>query len=314
MVNKFQSSLYKALKYISLNGAKLCYFDGNKIYSSHNDVILCHEIEQDLTGCFNIEILMKALDKFGESVTWIELKEILQLKNNNLQINIQNDESYSIHMPMVERMNWKDAESFIESIQMLHKVPTKSGESLLTSFHCSGNTLWVTNRRCILESWHGLNLPKFSFSRECGQTIFKIKPRISEICVIDKHVIFKFNDICYLSSSLIKVDEFDHQQFFETENELSVNDELKNGLNEVLYCHGETIEFSSNRLSSGPSNYNIDLSITTISFYSEEMKYFCKYGDYFTIDEERFIFANEENTFRGVVSKFYDGKEEDEND
>jgi hypothetical protein len=92
-MSKFESKLVKALKFVSLNGAKNCKFEDKSVASLCNDVYLSHYVDEDIAISVDIAYLLKAIDMFGSSFSITQFVKNLQIGDSEFKISCENKNS-----------------------------------------------------------------------------------------------------------------------------------------------------------------------------------------------------------------------------
>lgn len=315
MVNKYQSPLLKALKFISCNGAKTCQFHNGIIYSEKNGIVLSYAIDEFIDGTFYIEDLKKTLDNLGPNIAFTQLDKFLQANNDELKITLNNINIYDILVNDFFTENSLDGSDFVQDLLILQPIPCNKGNNILTSVNFNNSLISTTNKKIILQVLTDFNFGEdinFNINKEVLNTLKRIKPKQTFVKTSNTKLQFIFDEKSKMCFEILQPEDFDYNSFFEIESLFENNLEFNSAISQLSPFLKEKLILENNEIYCEMakytcSNFNVD---SIYKFYAEEMKQILICDDFeFAFDNTKFIFRNEK--IRGVVSCYF---EENEND
>jgi len=321
-MSKFESKLVKALKFVSLNGAKNCKFEDKSVASLCNDVYLSHYVDEDIDISVDIAYLLKAIDIFGSSFSITQFVENLQIGDSEFKISCENKNSGIDWFPYGDIQRCDETESIIKGIKLLSSlIPKKKDEKIYVNgiLFTDYQTMIATNRRCMLEFWHGENFPTGLLLLPAVSVIKRIKAHITSIKttndIVSSLAVFA-NDDFFLQAKIhpVTIPKRYLDVFSDVERK-PFTFEQKQAINKILPFSGESIIVSLSNVSSisdsGHVQFDCEFEFEG-EFYAQEMTYLNN-AEYANVDSNgNLMFFNDE--LRGCISKFHSEDAYDSND
>lgn len=117
-------------------------------------------IQEDLTACANAHILKEALAKCGQSFSLTQLQDKISIKNDKFKALVPcvpiEDVQTAAPDPIVADLS----PAFSLSIEAVSKIPVDESNVITASILIQNGSVFATDRKIMLEHWHGIDLPK----------------------------------------------------------------------------------------------------------------------------------------------------------
>ena len=293
------SKLQKALSFVALSGAKECHFCDGMLYSIHENVIMEHRVDEQLNLSVGIKSFQAALKGVGENHALIEAEGSLQIKSDSLRFDLATSPTIPIPEIQIDMMIPGHAEILL-ALQAVSLLPKKTEDPRTLQIYSTGDSFVASNRRAILEAWHGMGIPIGCLPAHALKALNKIKEVCTGIGWNNQYLVFKFED-SRLIIPCIFGEWIDYEPFFDLEPIHKADHEIKNALNEILpFCYN-VVTFKNDEISFFDVVRFLEWEyIGECDYYAEEMRYFIYYGECFNYDNRKFLFYGD--GIRGVIS------------
>lgn len=300
------SSLLSALKFISPTQKKTgdvqqqhCII-GNKWVAASNGILtMAARIDEDLSANPHTLQFIDALSKVGEDLAITALEGSLSVVSGAFRAQIPTADGLFVPAPDAEC--GAVGERLIEALRIVAPLATDgAGKAIYGGVLIQAGSVVATNGACIVESWHGINLPKMLVPKASIGALLKCGKIPVSFGFSESSLTFYFEDGSLLKTQLF-AEQFPHYQpLFDCEglNPWDLPEEFFKAVKSVeSFSRDGIVFFKNNSVSS--SYRSEDASVYKIEGLPENMgfnsKYLLSVQDVF----KRVHFANDRAYFFG---------------
>jgi hypothetical protein len=312
-MSKFQSLLLKAVKFVSLSGAKQCCFKNGFVSSYFDGVYLEHPIEENLDVSVNINYFCKAIEAMGSSVAFTEIINNLHIHNDQLKVTCAGDDC-NYEFDHSKELTICTPEPIIEAIKILADLPSKKKNrnqqvNYISMFRYS---MLATDSFCVVETWHGLDLPQGMISPQVAKILRKMKQPCESINVSNESLTFRFaqglmqSQILPLPNKKIHISDY----FEETYECCPLLDTHKDAIRQILPFAGDCISITTEEISSCNENGKVSFpcEFPFAGDFINRGFYLLLSANEFSIQNCNLVFFGD--TLRGCISEYNLGEVE----
>lgn len=202
--SEHSSNLASALKFVGMTGAEYCHIGSNLVTAFTDQIAIGFPIEEDLNAQAHIKNLYKSLCKSNEqtAITQLDLHK-LHVNSGNLQV----------YIPCIEKINhiepdkkvYEINESFVNNIEKVLPLVSAFGEHIsMKTILIFNGCFFATNRFCIVQLFHGLNLPFLNISKKFCDLILKSKKKVSNLGYSENSITVYFEDESWIMGKISK--------------------------------------------------------------------------------------------------------------
>lgn len=298
-------SLPQALKFLKSSGSKYCKFKDQKVYAQNEKITFCHPIDESFEGIAKIDDFIKAL-KIDETLAFVQLQDALQVKTDDLQIFIGSEELvFNDVYPDILAFELSDV--FFDILKVVSKLSKTSGE---TKEECSilnhNGSLFSTNRKAILQGFHGLELPGFILPTREARILQKVKERPSGLGLSETSVTFHWDSGAWVHLELIQWPWRDLQDALECSEYSEIPEGFKEALSAVLpFCEDE-IQIGPSFVGNEKAKRNFTIDCDS-KYCADELSMLLPLMEKIYLGKDKFGFIG--GPFRGVVTSITESEE-----
>jgi len=296
--SKHSSNLITALKFVNLTGANFCSIGDNLVSAFTENFAMGFPIEEDLVAQANIKYLLKSLLKANEHAT------ITQLDLNKLHVNSEGLEVY-VNCEKQQMHVKPDNPEFPIDIQFAIGLETvlpicgSFGDHIaMKTVLVKANSFFTTNRYCLVQYWHGLNIPDFIVAKKFCDLILKTKKEATAIGISKNSVTVYFKDGAWIMGRNFVEGWIDPNNILKYNcNFEPISEEFQNALRAVpgfsesgmVYCGPECLQ-SHPEIQQGAS-YAVPGLPEGAVYGSKELEYLGKHGEQICFDGKTLYFT-----------------------
>ena len=270
------SGLIKALKFMELCGSEHCFIGSNQVTAYTNSVAVGHPIEEDLNAIAHIKFLKNALLKspLQTKITQLELSK-LQVDTGEFTVYVNAGAEYAHTSP----------DEFVGQLpaslgaSLASCLPLLVGNDSFGSAYLRNGSLFATNRRVLVEFWHGLHLPELLIPKELIKVFSKTKKQLAGFGFSENSVTLYFSDGSWAMARSKKPDWFEPYDFFnKTPNPVELSIEFAKAVSIIKpFCNEGKLYFIGNAICSHSSydgaKFNIASSTPKAVFMLKDIEF-----------------------------------------
>lgn len=248
------SRLIEGLSFVELSNAIYCEIGNNTITVATDDLCMGFPIEEDLHAKAHIAHLKNALLKSPDKTA------ITQLELTKLHVNSEKFEVYvncecEIKHATPDNVLGIVSNDFTSFIKILLPLLSLTGSPSQKSILSWNNSFFATNRKILVQIWHGENLPFFQMSKEFCKVVVKSKKQISAFGKSDNSITFYFSDGSWVMGRLVEGDWINPEEFLFNCEYFDISNELELAFETVKdFCPSGVLHCRSGALASQPAS------------------------------------------------------------
>lgn len=171
---------------------------------AHNGVLgIGEKIVEDLNICPNAKVLEQALSKCGQQFSITQLETQLSVKSGKFQAKVPCMPSESLARSFPDSPCALISDKLRASIEAVAPLALEGQDSVVTaSLLIKDGTIVATDRKVIIQHYHGINLPEIAIPKAIiGPLVKNVKP-LAQFGFSNSSCTFYFDDESWLKSQL----------------------------------------------------------------------------------------------------------------
>lgn len=161
-------------------------------------------ITEDIYACPNAKLIVEALSKCGEHISFTQLENKLSIKSDKFKAIVPCIDPTLLNIALPDKPICAIDDRFKEGLGIVGTLANENAQSVhLASILMNGQSLISTTGKVVLEYWHGLNLPLgISLSKALVEPLTNSKKKLTQFGYSQSSVTFWFEDGSWIRSQL----------------------------------------------------------------------------------------------------------------
>lgn len=160
-------------------------------------------ITEDIYACPNSKLIVEALSKCGEHISFTQLEHKLSIKSDKFKAIVPCIDPTLLNIALPDNPICPITDAFKEGLSIVGTLANENAQSVhLASILMNGPSLIATNGKVVIEYWHGLNLPPgISLPKALVEPLNNTK-KLAQFGFSQSSVTFWFDDGSWIKSQL----------------------------------------------------------------------------------------------------------------